>query len=202
MSHDARCACVPLPSAFPETRLNERPNKVQLGKLQRGHKAAAPANLPSSHPNRRDMRVYAAVLVLSFRLSLGTSSPEGRAVEKRQSRYICGTEPYRFHSDVREFSAVFERASGCLHADLPRSACNAYTLCPNGGVKTFVGCSTNVQCQIHDADTVCIGEWGLFIARALTHLPLRAANIPFRFVLLYVASCSGEHHLSSIVRLR
>lgn len=146
MSHDARCACVPLPSAFPETRLNERPNKVQLGKLQRGHKAAAPANLPSSHPNRRDMRVYAAVLVLSFRLSLGTSSPEGRAVEKRQSRYICGTEPYRFHSDV---------------------PCNAYTLCPNGGVKTFVGCSTNVQCQIHDADTVCIDSCCCTLPRVL-----------------------------------
>ncbi|KAK5986144.1 hypothetical protein GCK32_019457 [Trichostrongylus colubriformis] len=35
-------------------------------------------------------------------------------------------------------------------------ACDAYALCPNGGVKLFIGCTTNVQCQLHHADTVCI----------------------------------------------
>ncbi|PIO58571.1 hypothetical protein TELCIR_19990 [Teladorsagia circumcincta] len=36
-------------------------------------------------------------------------------------------------------------------------ACEAYSLCPNGGVKLFIGCTTNIQCQLHNPDTVCIG---------------------------------------------
>ncbi|WKY04882.1 hypothetical protein Q1695_005689 [Nippostrongylus brasiliensis] len=80
------------------------------------------------------------VVVLSFLAStvlVETSNSSGHLLQKRQSKYICGTEPFLFHSDV---------------------PCNAYTLCSNGGVKLFIGCTSNIQCQLHNADSVCIDQ--------------------------------------------
>ncbi|EYB96482.1 hypothetical protein Y032_0150g2776 [Ancylostoma ceylanicum] len=57
------------------------------------------------------------------------------SIVKRQAKFMCGNDPYKFPSDV---------------------PCSVYTLCPNGGVKLFIGCSTNLQCQIHHPESVCI----------------------------------------------
>ncbi|PIO60191.1 hypothetical protein TELCIR_18318 [Teladorsagia circumcincta] len=47
------------------------------------------------------------------------------------------------------------------------SACEAYSLCPNGGVKLFIGCTTNIQCQLHNPDTVCIDSCCCTLPRVL-----------------------------------
>ncbi|KAK6749411.1 hypothetical protein RB195_001802 [Necator americanus] len=79
------------------------------------------------------MLVSSTVLLLSA--LIGFSEQSDSIMEKRQTKYMCGTDPYKFSSDV---------------------PCSVYTMCPNGGVKLFIGCSTNLQCQIHHPESVCI----------------------------------------------
>ncbi|XGW32191.1 hypothetical protein V3C99_010400, partial [Haemonchus contortus] len=84
---------------------------------------------------RKKLSARCRLLILSHFRAEVAASGSNHTIAKRQSKYICGTDPYRFFSDV---------------------PCDAYSLCPNGGVKLFIGCTTNVQCQIHNPDTVCI----------------------------------------------
>jgi hypothetical protein len=60
-----------------------------------------------------------------------------KQVFKRQSAYICGTDPYRFYSDY---------------------PCNYYAMCTNGGFSVNVGCNTNATCQIYNPNYVCINQ--------------------------------------------
>ncbi|VDO59489.1 unnamed protein product [Haemonchus placei] len=46
------------------------------------------------------------VLILSHFRAEVAASGGNHTIAKRQSKYICGTEPYRFFSDVREYFMI------------------------------------------------------------------------------------------------
>ncbi|CAJ0601484.1 unnamed protein product [Cylicocyclus nassatus] len=90
-----------------------------------------------------------AILLLTATV-VNSQTNSSHHIEKRQAKYLCGMDPYKFLSDV---------------------PCNVYTFCPNGGVKLFIGCTNNLQCQIHHAESVCIDNCCCALPRIMPSTP-------------------------------
>ncbi|CAI4224368.1 unnamed protein product [Auanema sp. JU1783] len=72
---------------------------------------------------------------------------------RQRSRYICGTEPYLFYSDIE---------------------CSLHQVCVNGGMSLQVGCANDFQCQGIRFDARCINSCCCTLPRLLeTTTPLR-----------------------------